>query len=247
MSGSDPTPESGSASGLRSLGQEHFSVAEAVGGWRGLIESVAPGLVFVVVFVITSELAPSLIASLAVAGLAVLARLIRRGPATYAFGGVFGVVIGAIWAWRSGEAQNYYAWGFLTNGAFVLACGISLALGAPLVGIVVSALGLSRKTTQDHDGEVEQGSRPTQVLDMSWRADRELVRRYSAATWLWLAAFVLRLLVQIPLYLGEEVGWLGTARLVMGVPMWALVLWFTWLLVRPRAEPEVPERGEAVH
>ncbi len=58
------------------------------------------------------------------------------------------------------------------------------------------------------------------------------------ATWLWVAMFGLRLAVQVPLYLGASVGWLGTARLVMGVPLWALTLWVTWLLVRtPGSSP----------
>jgi len=36
--------------------------------------------------------------------------------------------------------------------------------------------------------------------------------------------------VQLPLYFGGSVGWLGTARLLMGVPLWALVLYATWVL-----------------
>ena len=58
------------------------------------------------------------------------------------------------------------------------------------------------------------------------------MRRYTAATWLWIGLFAVRLAVQVPLYLDGDVGWLGTARLVMGIPLWALVLWLTWILVR---------------
>ena len=58
------------------------------------------------------------------------------------------------------------------------------------------------------------------------------MRRYTAATWLWIGLFAARLAVQVPLYLDGDVGWLGTARLVMGIPLWALVLWLTWILVR---------------
>ena len=58
------------------------------------------------------------------------------------------------------------------------------------------------------------------------------MRRYDAATWLWVGLFGARLAVQVPLYLDGSVGWLGTARLVMGIPLWALVLWLTWVLVR---------------
>ncbi len=30
----------------------------------------------------------------------------------------------------------------------------------------------------------------------------------------------------------EDVAWLGTAKLVMGVPLTALLLWLSWILVR---------------
>lgn len=223
--------------GLGALGAEEFSIEQAVGGWRGLVESVAPGLVFVVVFVVTNDITPPVIASLAVAALAVVARLVRRSPVTYALGGVLGVVIGAVWAWRSGEAGNYYVWGLITNAAFALATGVTLLLRRPLVGIVVSALGIDPALDKPGTGE--------RALDLSWRHDPVRLRRYTLATVLWCGAFLLRLAVQVPLYLSTEVGWLGTARLVMGLPLWALVLWITWLLVRPgsSAAPAPEESG----
>ena len=60
----------------------------ALGGVRGLVEAVAPGLVFVVVFLATGqELVPPLIASLAVAVVLVIARLIGGTPVTQALSG----------------------------------------------------------------------------------------------------------------------------------------------------------------
>ena len=61
------------------------------------------------------------------------------------------------------------------------------------------------------------------------------VRRYVMATWLWAGLFAARLAVQVPLLLDDAVGWLGTAKLLMGVPLFAVVIWLTWLMVR---EPE---------
>lgn len=42
---------------------------------------------------------------------------------------------------------------------------------------------------------------------------------------------LLRLVVQVPLYLSNQVGWLGTARLLMGIPFWALAIWVSYLIV----------------
>ncbi len=202
---------------MRQLGSESFNGLEAVGGWRGMIESVAPGLVFVVVFVAVREIMPAVIASVGVAVVATIARQNQRTPNTQAVGGLLGVGIGAIWAWRSGEAQNFFAWGLLTNAAFAVGVTVSIVARWPVVGFIVATL-FGRGHT--------------------WRQDPTLMRRYTLASWLWVGAFVLRLVVQVPLYLGGDTGWLGAARLVMGLPLWALVLWVTWVLVNPRAEPE---------
>jgi hypothetical protein len=217
----DPTKKAGAEGrGVRLLASADFSVADAVGGWRGLVESVGPGLVFVVVFVATREITPALVASLAVAVAAVVARLVSRTPATQAFGGTLGVVIGVVWAWRTGEAEDYFLWGLVTNAIFALGVMISILARWPVVGLVVGAL---------------------RQVGTSWRDDPAHLRRYSLASWLWFALFAVRLAVQVPLYLHAEVAWLGTARLVMGVPLWALTLWATWVLVRePRAAAARP-------
>jgi hypothetical protein len=56
----------------------------------------------------------------------------------------------------------------------------------------------------------------------------------SVATLLWAGLFGLRLAVQVPLYLAGEpaVQALATAKLVMGIPLYGLTLWLTWLLLR---------------
>jgi hypothetical protein len=92
---------------------------------------------------------------------------------------------------------------------------VSIIAGWPAVGAVVALL----------RGE-----------DMSWRTDPERAaerRRFVWATWVMAAVFALRLAVQVPLYLAGEdaVGALGTAKLAMGLPLFALGLWITWLLV----------------
>lgn len=222
-----PGPETaegaGAARGMRAIGADEFSFGEAIGGVRGAVESVAPGLVFVVVFVAAGQrLTPALVASAATALVAVVARLAQRSPLTQALSGVLGVGIGVLWAWRSGRAEDYFAWGLLTNVAYLLAFVVSVLVRWPLVGVVV---GLFRS-----DGPMSsQGSWAGAV---AWRADPELRRRYALATWLWAGMFALRLVVQVPLYLAGEVAWLGTAKLVMGVPLTALVLWLSWILVR---------------
>ena len=281
------------ARGMAVLTSSEFSLEQSIGGARGVIEALAPGIVFVVVFVATRELTPTLIASLAIAFIAVGARLIQRTPITQALSGTFGVAIGVFWAWRTGDAKDFFAAGLWTNGAYLALCLVSILVRWPVVGLIVEmmrgAAGSANPAASDVvDADAagstvapSQGSRAahdtrtrnaqTPLLEQpageplavepleaepqaaepltpsqgpsigailsGWRADRALVRRYAIATWLWVGLFGVRLLVQLPLYLedGGDVGWLGTARLTMGVPLWALTLWGTWVVVRPTA------------
>lgn len=239
--------------GLRSLTAQEFSALDSVGGLRGLVEATAPGLIYLVVYVVTSQLAPALISSLVVAALLVIVRLIQRTPVTMAFSGIFGVAIGLFIAWKSGDAQDFYIWGLLVNLAYILGLGLSLALRWPGVGLMVellkTGLGASGdkpeppaphesadalQTQETASAEPEPEPAPAVIWPTAWRKDPVLMKKYTVVTWLWVAMFALRLGVQGPLYLAgtDFIAALGTARLVMGLPLFALVLWLTWRIVR---------------
>ena len=74
--------ESRKRTGLGALAEtgdsDDFSVIDAIGGPRGVIESMLPGVVFVVLFVITSNLHLTIAVSAVLAVLQVIARLIQR-------------------------------------------------------------------------------------------------------------------------------------------------------------------------
>lgn len=196
-------------SAIAQLDSQQFDMWEAVGGVRGLIESVAPGVVFILVFVLSHDLLWAIASSLVLAAVAMVLRLLGKSSLTQAVGGLAGILIGAVWAWRTGEAQDFFLWGLIVNAGFALGAAVSALVRHPIVGVVVKAFAPRTASVRGARGV------------------------FTAATWLWAGAFGLRLAVQVPLYLNSHVGWLGTARVLMGVPLWALVLWFTWLMVRP--------------
>ena len=225
-------PEDGGARGLRSLTAEEFSAADAVGGVRGAVEAVAPGLLFVVVYIATGQqLRPALIAASAAALLAVVARLVQRTPVTQAFSGVLGVGIGVVWAWRTGDASDYFAYGLLVNVTYLIGTLVSVLVGWPVVGLLLGML----------SGRGPLGGGPWSAV-VEWRQDPVLRRRYALATWPWVGMFALRLLVQVPLYYLDEVVWLGTAKLAMGLPLTAVALWLSWMLVRGSGGAAAPPR-----
>lgn len=250
------SPRPPARTGLGAIDAERFDVASAVGGWRGVMESAAPTLVFVVVMAVRpSALVTALAASLAVSGAALAARLAQRQGLTQVLGGAVLALASAAWAWRSGEASNFYATGLLINAAWLAGCLLSLAAGRPLVGILMglwrAAAGGSARPGGGADAD--DAARPEDAAARSRPAGRggrrrdpvraAEHRRHRAATAVLAAMFALRLAVEVPLYLtgAAGVGALGVARLVLGLPLFALTAWFIWLLVRDPARPARPD------
>lgn len=234
------SPRPPARTGLGSIDAERFDVASAVGGWRGVMESAAPTFVFVVVMAVRpSALVTALAASLAVSGAALAARLAQRQGLTQVLGGAVLALASAAWAWRSGEASNFYATGLLINAVWLAGCLLSLAVGRPLVGILMglwrAAAGGSARPGGGADADDAVRSE-----DAARAAEH---RRHRAATAVLAAMFALRLAVEVPLYLtgAAGVGALGVARLVLGLPLFALTAWFIWLLVRDPARPARPD------
>lgn len=182
----------------------------AVGRTRGVIEAVVPGIGFLVVFTLTQNVVWSVSAPLVVAVIFILARLIQKSPLMPAVAGLVGIGASAGVALWSGRAEDNFLLGFVVNGVWVVGLLISLAVRRPLVGVVAGVL----------------------VGDESWRSDPATRLVATSATWLWVGVFSARLAVQIPLYLAGEVSALALAKLLMGIPLYAAALWFTWLLMR---------------
>jgi len=187
------------------------ALLKAMGGVRGLVESILPGLAFLVIFTITQQLVPSVVAPVVIAIVFVIVRLVTRTPYTSAIAGVLGVALSAGLALVTGRAEDNFVLGFFINGAFLVAMLISIAVRWPLIGVIASLI-------------TSEGS--------SWRADRAKFRVALVATILWCGLFALRLGVEVPLYFSGDTQALATLKLILGVPLYAATLWVTWLLVR---------------
>lgn len=208
--------------GARLDAQGRLDPLASVGGWRGIVEASLPTFVFMVAYVLTQQVWPSGIAAAGVAVLLGVARLVQRQSPVQVLAGLAVVVLSVAVALTTGQARDYYLWGFLTNAGYGLAFIVSILVGWPVVGLI---LGLVR-------GEGAE-----------WRADARRRRAYAAATWVMVAVFALRLAVQVPLFLADAVTALGVARLVMGLPLYALGLWLAWSLSAPSPGSAAEESG----
>jgi hypothetical protein len=202
--------------GLHRHDDGRIDVLRSAGGVRGLLESILPGLVFLVCFTLVQDLILAAVLSLAVAAVFVVVRLVGRTPPTQAFAGIIGVAVSAALAVFSGRAENFYLSGFLTNAGYIVALVASILVKWPLMGVIFGFL--------RNEG-------------VHWRKEPVRARQYRLGTWVMVAVLGLRLVVQVPLYLMGDGGLvaLGATRLIMGVPLYALGLWIAWLITRPVA------------
>lgn len=200
------------------------AILTAIGGVRGLVESILPSFAFLVVFLATEGRLPDqqqlLAASLVPLGLAavfVIIRIVQKAPVTPAITGAVGVGITAFLAIATNNANNNFVPGMLLNAGLLIAMLVSLVIRRPIIGYIVAAL----------LGERAAG----------WREKRRARRVLTSATWLWVALFGIRLAVEVPLYIAGQTAALGTAKLILGVPFYALILWITWIVVRSLYPP----------
>ena len=236
-----PPGAPGPPAGSRGLGRvataERFSLSDTIGGPRGVVEAVLPGLVFVVVITATRSLPWAGGLALGVAAVASVARLVSRQPLQQALAGAVGVGICALTAWRTGDAADYYWWGLLLNAVYAVVLALStlpLPKAGPLPGGPLPVTGLLVAAATGSGG--------------GWRTDPAQLRLHQRLTWMWVGLFALRLAVQTPLYLADAVTALGVARLAMGLPLFAAAAWVTWLALRrvsPRPARPTPEAPAA--
>ena len=198
----------GVAPGERPTGH---ALLAAIGGVRGLIESVLPGFAFLVVYTFTQELWLSVLIPVAVGVVFVLVRLLRRTPVMPAVTGLIGIGVAAALALLTGNVNDNFVPGLITNAVFLVVLFVSILVRWPLIGVIAGLI----------TGE-----------GAGWRQDRRMLRVAYLTTGLWVGMFALRLAVQGPLYLTEATQALAATKLIMGLPLYAAVLWVTWLLMR---------------
>lgn len=187
-------------------------LAEALGGRRGIVESAVPTIAFTLLYLTTRDLRLALTASIAITVGLLIVRIIQRSSVQFVLNALFGIGIAALFAARSGEARDVFLPGIIYNAGYSVIFVGSILLGWPIVGFMIGSL------TGD----------PTE-----WHRDRPLVKLCSRLTWLFAAPCIIRVLVQYPLWVGDHIALLGTAKVVLGWPLQiAAFTAMAWLLSR---------------
>jgi hypothetical protein len=207
-------------------------LSAALGGARGMVESALPFVAFTVAWVLTrdragelpvSPLYASLVAALGTAVLLGVVRLVQKQSVRFVVQAVIPTAIAALVASRTGRAEDIFLPGILYNGALALLSAFTIAVRRPLVGFVIGA------AIGDPTG---------------WIKDRGLVRLTSKLTAVLAVPYVVRFVVQFPLFLAGQVVLLGVAKVVLGWPLLIAALFVMGLML---SRGRTPIETSALH
>lgn len=189
-----------------------FDLMEEIGGPQGVADSSIPAIVFVAVYTLAgNEIGIAGLAAVGAGLVIAVLRLVRGEALRFALAGFVGVAVAAFIAHRTGRAEDFFLPGLLLNAGYAAGYLISILVRWPLLGVILGpALG--------------QG--------MGWRRDPAALRAYSLASWIWVGVFGARLAVQLPFYLTGSVVALGIAKTAMGLPVFALGAWLSYLILK---------------
>lgn len=192
-------------------------IHEAFGGLRGVLDSALPTAAFIVVYLVLG-LMPALWSAVGTGGILLGVRLLRRESVQHAIAGFVVVGVAAFVASRTGQPEDFFLPKLLINGGYALVWLVSILARWPILGVILG---------------------PVLGERFAWRRDPDRLHAYLLASWLWVGLFVARLVVAVPLYLSGRAVALGVAHLAMSWPLFLLVVWATWLILRrvPVATP----------
>ena len=189
-------------------------LSTALGGRRGMVEGALPTIGFTVTFLVTHQLRTALVVGVSLAVVLLVVRIVQRQPVQFVVNSLVGIAIAAIFASRTGRAQDVFLPGIVYNAAYAVGMLASIALRWPVVGLMIASV----------TGDLT-----------SWRSDPAVVRLCSRLTLVLALPCIVRVAVQYPLYLAGEVGWLGVTKIALGWPLQVAALAaMAWLLARGR-------------
>ncbi|WP_203983052.1 DUF3159 domain-containing protein [Sphaerisporangium rufum] len=193
-------------------------LTKSLGGVRGIAEAAVPTIGFTVSWIVTEQLRTSLIVGAGLAVLLLLVRIAQRSTPQFVLNSLIGIGVGALFASRSGEAKDVFLPGIYYNGGYAVVMVLSVVARWPVVGFLIGSV------TGD----------PT-----AWRQDPGIVRLCSRLTWLLIIPCLLRVVVQLPLYLADQVAALGIVKVALGWPLQVAALAaMVWVLARGRTPVE---------
>ncbi len=130
-------------------------------------------------------------------------RLVRKQTGVYALTGMAGIIIAGLFAYLADNATNYFLPGIITNAFILFLSLITIIMDKPLAAYA---------------------SHLTRGWTLSWFWRKDVKPAYREVTIMWSVFFLIRTIIQVTLFLSDNVDALVWANTIMGLPVTVGVL-----------------------
>jgi uncharacterized membrane protein len=171
------------------------------------LDAIIPPLIFVIINGYLG-LSIAIIVSLVIALVFFIYRVVSKQSFSYALFGLVGILLAGGFAFVANNATNFFLPDIITNG-FILVLSIgSLIINKPIAAYL---------------------SHLTRGWTLAWFWRKDIIPAYREVTYMWTAFFLIRTIIQVVLFIGNDVNALLWTSTIMGLPATFLILTISYV------------------
>ena len=171
------------------------------------LDAIIPPLIFVIINGYFG-LSIAIIISLVIALIFFIYRVVSKQSFSYALFGLVGILLAGGFAFVANNATNFFLPDIITNG-FILVVAIgSLIIDKPIAAYL---------------------SHLTRGWTLNWFWRKDILPAYREVTYMWTAFFLIRTIIQVVLFIGNDVNALLWTSTIMGLPATFLILTISYV------------------
>jgi uncharacterized membrane protein len=171
------------------------------------LDAIIPPLIFVIINGYLG-LSIAIIVSLVIALIFFMYRVLSKQSFSYALFGLVGILLAGGFAFVANNATNFFLPDIITNG-FILVLSIgSLIINKPIAAYL---------------------SHLTRGWTLNWFWRKDILPAYREVTYMWTAFFLIRTIIQVVLFIGNDVNALLWTSTIMGLPATFLILTISYV------------------
>jgi uncharacterized membrane protein len=171
------------------------------------LDAIIPPLIFVVVNGYLG-LSIAIIVSLVIALIFFIYRVVSKQSFSYALFGLVGILLAGGFAFVANNATNFFLPDIITNGFILLLSIGSLIINKPIAAYL---------------------SHLTRGWTLNWFWRKDILPAYREVTYMWTAFFLIRTIIQVVLFIGNDVNALLWTSTIMGLPATFLILTISYV------------------
>lgn len=171
------------------------------------LDTIVPPIVFIITLNFL-DLNLSIITSLTLSILIFLRRIYQKETSKYAIFGMVGVLFASFFAFMNQNATNYFISDLISNVLILVLALVTLILGKPLAAYA---------------------SHLTRGWPIKWFWRKDVKPAYQEVTYFWALMFFIRALVELRLYLDDNVNALVFLNTIAGFPLLIFILTISYI------------------